>query len=71
MTPALRKLSLTAHITFSVGWLGAVAGFLVLSIGLTSQSAEVVRGVYLAMTRHLAPSLFRTARRLLNYLRRH
>ena len=50
MTPRLRKLALTAHITFSVGWLGAVAGFLVLSIaGLTSQNAEVVRGAYLAM----------------------
>jgi hypothetical protein len=41
---------LTAHITFSVGWLGAVAGFLVLAIaGLTRQDAETVRGVYLAM----------------------
>lgn len=37
MTPALRKLNLTAHITSSVGWLGAVASFLALSIaGLTS-----------------------------------
>jgi len=43
-------LGLTAHIIFSVGWLGAVAGFLVLSIGgLTSQDAEMVRGAYLAM----------------------
>jgi hypothetical protein len=25
MTPSLRKLVLTAHITVSVGWLGAVA----------------------------------------------
>ena len=50
MTPALRKLNLTAHVTSSVGWLGAVAGFLVLSIaGLTSQDAETVRGAYLAM----------------------
>ncbi len=32
MTPALRKLAITAHVTFSVGWLGAVAAFLVLSI---------------------------------------
>ena len=37
MTPALRKLTITAHVAFSVGWLGAVAAFLVLSIaGLTS-----------------------------------
>ena len=38
MTPLLRKFVLTAHITFAVGWLGAVAGFLALAIaGLTSQ----------------------------------
>jgi hypothetical protein len=50
MTPALRKLNLTAHVTSSVGWLGAVAAFLVLSIaGLTSQDADIVRGAYLSM----------------------
>src|SRR5205823_5624663 len=50
MTPALRKLTITAHVTFSVGWLGAVAAFLVLSIaGLTSRDVEVVRGAYLSM----------------------
>jgi hypothetical protein len=50
MTPAVRKLTITAHVTFSVGWLGAVAAFLVLSIaGLTSHDAEVVRGAYLSM----------------------
>jgi hypothetical protein len=50
MTPALRKLTLTAHVASSVGWLGAVAAFLVLSIaGLTSQDAELVRGAYLAV----------------------
>lgn len=41
---------LTAHITVSVGWLGSVAGFLVLSIAsLTSRNAEIVRGAYLSM----------------------
>lgn len=50
MTPRLRKLVLTTHITCSVGWMGAVAGFLVLSIaGVTSHDAETVRGAYLAM----------------------
>lgn len=50
MTPTLRKLTITAHVTFSVGWLGAVAAFLVLSIaGLASHDAEVVRGAYLSM----------------------
>ena len=50
MTPSLRKLALTAHVAFSVGWIGAIAAFLVLSIvGLNSQETEVVRGAYLAM----------------------
>src|SRR5882724_8910738 len=50
MTPTLRKLTITAHVTFSIGWLGAVAAFLVLSIaGLTSRDTEVVRGAYLSM----------------------
>jgi hypothetical protein len=50
MTPRLSKLVLTTHITASVGWLGAVAAFLVLSIaGITSHDAEVVRGAYLSM----------------------
>lgn len=50
MGPRLRKFALTAHITSSVGWLGAVAGFMALAIaGLTSQDAQTVRGAYLAM----------------------
>lgn len=50
MTPRLRKFALTAHVTFSVGWLGAVACFLALSIaGLASQDAQIVRAVYLTM----------------------
>jgi hypothetical protein len=36
LTPRLRKLALTAHVTASVGWLGAVIAFLALSVtGLT------------------------------------
>lgn len=50
MTPRLRKFALTAHITSSVGWLGAIAGFLALAVGgLTSRDAQLVRGAYLAM----------------------
>lgn len=50
MTPRTRKLALTAHVSASVGWLGAVAGFLALSVvGLTSCDAETVRGAYLVM----------------------
>jgi len=50
MSPRLRKFVLTAHITFAVGWLGAVAGFLALAVaGLTSQDTQQVRSAYLAM----------------------
>src|SRR5687767_11522612 len=50
MTPRLRKFALTAHVTSSVGWLGAVVVFLALAVvGLTSQDAETVRGAYLVM----------------------
>ena len=50
MTPSLRKFALTAHIILSVGWLGAVVAYLALSIvGLTSDSAQMVRAAYLSM----------------------
>ena len=50
MAPVVRKLALTAHVTTSVGWLGAVAGFLALAIaGLASRDTDLVQGVYLAM----------------------
>jgi len=50
MTSGLRKFALTAHVTSSVGWLGAVAGFLALAVaGLTSQDAQMVRAAYRAM----------------------
>jgi hypothetical protein len=50
MSPRLRKVALTAHITSSVGWLGAVVAFLGLAVvGLTSQDAQTVRGAYLVM----------------------
>ncbi|MPZ65989.1 MAG: DUF2269 domain-containing protein [Pseudonocardiaceae bacterium] len=50
MTPRLRKFTLTAHVTSSVGWLGAVAAYLALAvIGLTSQDTQVMRAVHLAM----------------------
>jgi hypothetical protein len=49
MTPRLRKFALTAHVTSSVGWLGAVVVFLALAIaGLTSRNAQMVRAAYLA-----------------------
>ena len=50
MTPSLRKLVLTAHVTSSVGLLGAVASFLVLAIsGLVSPDVQIARGGYMAM----------------------
>lgn len=50
MPPHLRKLALTAHVTASVGWLGAVGAFLALAIaGLTSPDAHMVRAAYLGM----------------------
>ncbi len=50
MAPRLRKFALTAHVSSSVGWLGAVVVFLALAVvGLTSQDAQTVRGAYLVM----------------------
>ena len=50
MKPGLRKLALTAHVTSSVGVLGAVAGFLALAVaGLNSPNAQLMRAAYLAM----------------------
>jgi hypothetical protein len=46
----IRKLALTAHVTSSVGWLGAVAAFLALAtVGVTSRDLQKVRAVCLAM----------------------
>jgi uncharacterized membrane protein len=50
MPPGLRKVTLTAHITSSIGWFGAVAAFLALALaGMTSQDRELVRAAYLVM----------------------
>lgn len=50
LSPGWRKLTLTAHVTASVGWLGAVTAFLALAItGLISDDASRVRGAYVAM----------------------
>lgn len=50
MTPALRRVTFTTHITFSVGWVGAAMAFLALAvIGVTSDDERTVRGAYLVM----------------------
>ncbi|MFE9748303.1 DUF2269 domain-containing protein [Saccharothrix saharensis] len=50
MTPGTRKLTLTAHVVSSVGWLGAVGTFLAFAVvGLTSPDEQLARAVYVAM----------------------
>lgn len=52
MTPRLRKFALTAHVTFSVGWLGAVAAYLALAIaGLSTDDVSMLRAAYLSGTK--------------------
>ncbi|WP_201285377.1 hypothetical protein [Chelativorans xinjiangense] len=49
IAPRLRKTLITAHVAFSLGWIGALTGFLVLAVtGLTSQDAQTVRAAYIA-----------------------
>ncbi len=50
MTPGLRKFVLTEHLTFSVGWIGAVVAYLALGVSaVTSQDAQTVRAAWIAM----------------------
>ena len=50
MTPRVRKLALTAHVAASVGWLGAVLGFLAHAVaGLVSADTQIVRAAFLMM----------------------
>jgi hypothetical protein len=50
MTPPIRKLTLTTHVTASVGWIGALAVFFAHALaGLLSQDTQIVRGLSLAM----------------------
>lgn len=49
MNPRLSRLMLTAHITFSLGWFGTVAAFLVLSIAGITANEQVVKACYLGM----------------------
>jgi|SRR5918994_1075962 hypothetical protein len=50
VAPGLRKLALTAHISASVGWLGAVGVYLALAVtGVAGRDAQTVRAAYLAM----------------------
>ena len=50
MTPWVRKLALTTHVTASVGWSGALAVFLAHNIvAMTSEDVQIVRAASLAM----------------------
>ena len=50
MTPGLRKFALTAHLTFSVGWVGAAVAYLALGVSaVTSRDAQTVRAAWIAM----------------------
>jgi len=50
MTPTLRKFTLTVHLTFSVGWIGAVVAYLALVVAaMTREDAQSLRAAWLAM----------------------
>jgi hypothetical protein len=50
MTPRLRKLALSVHLTFSIGWIGAVFVYLALGLGAaTSEDVQTVRAAWAAM----------------------
>ena len=50
MPPGLRKLTLTVHLSCSVGWIGAVVAYLALGVAaVTNQNAETVRAAWIAM----------------------
>ncbi|HMR33230.1 MAG TPA: hypothetical protein PKA13_17865 [Geminicoccaceae bacterium] len=50
MSSRARKFALSTHVAFSVGLLGAIAGFLALAVaGLMSQDAKTMSAAYIAM----------------------
>jgi hypothetical protein len=50
MTPGLRKLALTVHLTTSVGWIGAVIAYLALNVSVVvSQDIQTVRAAWIGM----------------------
>lgn len=50
MRPGLRKFALATHLTVSVGWIGAVAGYLVLDVTVAmSEDPQTVRAAWIGM----------------------
>jgi uncharacterized membrane protein len=50
MSSGVRKFTLAVHLTISIGWLGAVAGYMALDVAAaTSDDAQALRAAYLGM----------------------
>jgi hypothetical protein len=50
MKPGVRKFALSAHLTFSIGWIGAILAYLALGVAaVTSQDVHTVRASWIAM----------------------
>jgi hypothetical protein len=50
MSPATRKFALSAHLTFSIGWIGAVLVYLGLGVAaVRSEEDELIRAMWRAM----------------------
>lgn len=49
MGPALRRFALTAHVTFSVGWIGSVVAYLALGVAAVTGEARTVRAAWTGM----------------------
>ena len=51
MRPAVRKLTLTAHLVASVGWIGAVIGYIALGLAAAGGGAdsETIRAAWIGM----------------------
>lgn len=50
MRPRLRKFALAAHLTVSIGWIGALAAYLALDLTVASSGkAQTLRAAYVAM----------------------
>jgi len=49
MSPALRKLTLTAHVSLSVGWIGTVVAYLALGVAAVTRDDRTARAAWTAM----------------------
>ena len=50
MKPGLRKFALSVHLTFSIGWIGAVLMYLALGVAaVTTEDVQTIRAAWIAM----------------------